>query len=662
MAMALHALPCGAGRDLDRDAISMHSWSAVARAEAQQQEPMVIKACGRSFLLPLGVMTVAGVQSALQAELGMPNQMFEVYNSDGDKISEDAELRRALRAGQTPLSATLSEASIHYLENRREELAQMQWKLVRDQQTQMMAKISALARQLSTVESGCQAEGKNRDKQMIELRSECFDAIEMLRDGMRADCKQLDERIAGVGHVISAERTMREAAQTRAAGDLQSLRDIVEQNQKHASEGANLCCDKMDELRAHVDKLRACREAADEQHRVRIEEAKDRSEEVASRFQQLDAYFGRAFEKAATDVHSAVESHAQTLQRARNELDARQRKSEAQLVLLEERQSSLESRMEESGSWNAGTLERLGQRSERLNQAVELARLEGGKTEQTMTSVLARLADFEQRMKTSSAELSEMVQLELQRRDGELQLMRDAAKTEHRNMISELECRLFTRLERESAAREGNTSAFIRSVHEKLRQSAVPEDASPTKTSTPPHIRGSQCDACSPLPLAPPPPSTGSQSRSSSVKRYRFDLRPNQPTSDIPPMVGNAGASQGMVVVASYPMPGAGGVITSRSSSPVRQHSPRMVRQSSPSSLGARPCSPPRTTSVCTASSSTATAVLQTQQPGLASIARSVSGAQLPVVAMAPALLPQQHCCTSAFRSVVAQTPRNAST
>merc|ERR1719171_3231465 len=83
----------------------------------------------------------------------MEGQLFHFFDVNGNALETDEQVVEAIAKNQTPLCATLTDASIHYIENRREELAQMQWKLVRDQMTGATGKIAALARQVTEMQN-----------------------------------------------------------------------------------------------------------------------------------------------------------------------------------------------------------------------------------------------------------------------------------------------------------------------------------------------------------------------------------------------------------------------------------------------------------------------------------------------------------------------------
>eukprot|EP00931_Biecheleriopsis_adriatica_P029352 TRINITY_DN17439_c0_g1_i3.p1 TRINITY_DN17439_c0_g1~~TRINITY_DN17439_c0_g1_i3.p1 ORF type:complete len:202 (+),score=49.12 TRINITY_DN17439_c0_g1_i3:48-653(+) len=131
-----------------------------------------VKACGRTFALDVrSTSSLLDVQAEVQRTLQMEGQDFQFFDGMGKPLSTDRSLREAIDSGSTPLSASLSDASIHYIENRREELAQMQWKLVREKMHGCMAEVKQGSRQLEEFQSRMQADTAET-KQAMELLKE----------------------------------------------------------------------------------------------------------------------------------------------------------------------------------------------------------------------------------------------------------------------------------------------------------------------------------------------------------------------------------------------------------------------------------------------------------------------------------------------------------
>jgi hypothetical protein len=117
---------------------------------AIRKDTVLVSACGRSVALDVtATPTMMFLQNQLQAHLHMDGQTFQFFDVNGTQICTDNDLRDTIAKDQTPLCATLTDASIHYIENRREELAQMQWKLIRDQVSGSMAKHAEVTRQVA---------------------------------------------------------------------------------------------------------------------------------------------------------------------------------------------------------------------------------------------------------------------------------------------------------------------------------------------------------------------------------------------------------------------------------------------------------------------------------------------------------------------------------
>merc|ERR1719162_2081130 len=112
----------------------------------------------------------------------MEGQNFEIFNCMGSNLVTDGDLQDALSNGHVPLAASLSDSSIHYLENRREELSQMQWKLMRDQLSGVTEKIMQLGRRVGELNESLERQEKETYGSQDRLRHEMTSLVENSKD------------------------------------------------------------------------------------------------------------------------------------------------------------------------------------------------------------------------------------------------------------------------------------------------------------------------------------------------------------------------------------------------------------------------------------------------------------------------------------------------
>merc|ERR550514_1693319 len=93
-----------------------------------------VVACGRLCQIDdRSASSLALAQSCIQAQLGMQGQSLQLRDADGRLLSTDEDFLHALEDFRCPLQACLSDGAIHSMEMKRDEIAQMQWRLVREQ-------------------------------------------------------------------------------------------------------------------------------------------------------------------------------------------------------------------------------------------------------------------------------------------------------------------------------------------------------------------------------------------------------------------------------------------------------------------------------------------------------------------------------------------------
>merc|ERR1719359_185347 len=168
---------------------SITSHAGVTTIVRQQSgDQLLISACGRTCSIDMQHShSIVDLQAALQRTLQMEGQAFHICDINGSLLSTDMQVQDAISQGLTPLCATLPDKSLHHLENRREELAQMQWKLVRDQMTQGNNQVTQLTRQMSELQYQVQALQRESQQALDQCRQEFAKAVEMERSSFKAD-------------------------------------------------------------------------------------------------------------------------------------------------------------------------------------------------------------------------------------------------------------------------------------------------------------------------------------------------------------------------------------------------------------------------------------------------------------------------------------------
>jgi len=452
----------------------------LAKAETKKS---VIHACGRTVLLPDAQITrVNDLQSVLQAELGMQDQIFEIFDLQGKRLILDTDVVEALVDGRTPLTANLCDSSIHFIENRREELAQMQWKLVRDQHNQAQLKLSQMVRQMTTVESKMDNMMRETGMSMDRLRSETQTAIEGCKGEARAESRQLGERIAGVAQHVTAERNMREVSIQQFNKALQGVRDTIDSDRTTVQQGLQLAMSQLSQTREMIELERSAREAFEHRHSQDMQSVNDRMDEMASSLKNVMSEYGRRFEKASQEATEVIESHGRTALKTRSEMDSANAEVMARLNLVEERSATLEQRMLEAQQRQNDTLQRINHKNEKFNMGMEQLKFDGGQQTSNVTSIGTKLQDLETTMKAGEQEAREAHERERRQQQEEMKSAREAVVSEYGRKLELLENKLAARIEREAEARQNTMTVTIENVNAVLKKEGVREIPVPKPT------------------------------------------------------------------------------------------------------------------------------------------------------------------------------------
>eukprot|EP00931_Biecheleriopsis_adriatica_P087167 TRINITY_DN61674_c0_g1_i1.p1 TRINITY_DN61674_c0_g1~~TRINITY_DN61674_c0_g1_i1.p1 ORF type:complete len:563 (-),score=110.17 TRINITY_DN61674_c0_g1_i1:49-1605(-) len=190
---------------------------------------LLIQACGRTCQIePQSAQSVMDVQAALQQALGMHDQEFDLCDKYGARLCTDMSLTDAVARGHVPLQATLSDASVHYIENKREELAQMQWKVLRDKLHLSTVEIQTLQQQVAALMQRLDTQQRESESALEVLRSSIAKEALSQQTETQAKFAQMSERINSVMSLISGETSKREFSHQNLEHRIQDLRSVID--------------------------------------------------------------------------------------------------------------------------------------------------------------------------------------------------------------------------------------------------------------------------------------------------------------------------------------------------------------------------------------------------------------------------------------------------
>mmetsp|Transcript_83171 Transcript_83171/g.137545 ORF Transcript_83171/g.137545 Transcript_83171/m.137545 type:complete len:650 (-) Transcript_83171:60-2009(-) len=410
---------------INQDALPVTSVAVPISTGAQ----LLINACGRTVALEMQcARTILDLQSALQTKLQMEAQTFHFFDVHGATLATDAQVHDAITQGATPLCATLTDASIHFIENRREELAQMQWKLVRDQMTVVNGKMSALARQ-----------GNDTKGQLEQFRQETTNLIERGQKETLWSIETVQKQLDNLSDTLETERGARRQ-------DLAMHMSIIQ------------------DLRGKLDAERVAREELKDQHAFEIRSLVEKADAFQKHVTDMlrDQHMGVA--KTVDGLHKQFQGNVRLLNQLRADVDQTQQETKTHFVEIEEGCSGLETRIADMSKKQSATTERFAERQERIAQLVQTLQNDGKQCQDQVLVAHHRVADLEARLVEMEAMTRELVVQEREGRDDQMRRTQRVLHCEQKRQLSELEEKIADRFERESCERERNVQQIFEEV------------------------------------------------------------------------------------------------------------------------------------------------------------------------------------------------------
>jgi hypothetical protein len=453
---------------------------ALVVTPSAMHDGLIVNACGRSVGIPqgLGTSQLQEVQKALQKELGMQDQNFEVYDLGGTRLITDEDLREAVMSGRTPLAATLSDASIHFIENRREELAQMQWKVMRDQNSQANAKLLHACRQVGSLETELENYKYAQQRELESLRNQLHAVIEDVRDGTKNECRQLSERVAGMGQLVNGEKGMREHAGEQFNKLLQGLRDAVDSDRSAMNQVSSSVAAQLDGMRSRLECESSQRSSLENKVTSELHRMTERCEELSGSIRNAAIEYSNRLERTSLANNESMEVNARNISKVRSDADHGTSELTQRIALLEERCTSLQKQLTEQQLQSATSMESLMARNEKAALSVEQLRFDGSQKEENVSAFTARLQEVEKNIARTELDVISVCERERRLREDEIKSIREAFVAETASAISVLELKMTARFERESSAREGMSEKILEKVASTLKDADCYADAS----------------------------------------------------------------------------------------------------------------------------------------------------------------------------------------
>jgi len=336
----------------------------------------------------------------------------------------------------------------------------MQWKLVRDQMTQGNNQVTQLTRQMSELQYQVQALQRESQQALDQCRQEFAKAVEMERSSFKADIQSVQEGVNGAVLLINGERSKRELSVQGFEKHIHGVCDMLDGERASRRQDLAMHMSVMQELRTTQDSEKSSR----------------------TDLQAMVMDLERKFTSLAETVNASSRDQAENLMRVQNEASVSLSEILGRFGEIEDRSAAIENSLAETTSWATGSLDKLGERHERLSQATETMRLSSQRLEGSIANCIERINEQENLVRQYDGETRDLLARERQIRDDQVRRSSQTFSSEYLKQITEVEKRLTSRLERESAEREKNFQGMIDEVAKIVEDRKLFRDQTITKT------------------------------------------------------------------------------------------------------------------------------------------------------------------------------------
>lgn len=407
--------------------------------------------------------SIERLQEAVQRAVGMESHSFCFWDANGRELPNDYEICDSIDRGSTPIQATLVGHAVHDIELKREELAQMQWKVMRDQFSALSIQLQAVRRQSDAcyeqMKQQRQEHAKTQQILLHEFQGQIEDLTNLVKSCVGMDSLVgLTDRVHAVSQLVSAEANARESAVRGLEFKIEKL--FANQEGERAS--------RVNDVNAVHKALDRVKGSWEDRLDAEVSERKTSVDKVIRDAQQLHEKVGVLAFQQAQDMQHLQQQAAEmqdmattTLRDTRSEVlsltstEAGSLVSELsrRVVDLEENLAAEQNKSSENASCWIERHEHLQEQFDKAFQTIEQCRLQG----RSLTGVSKAVQDKSDHTAEGLLSLGEATReghrRERQARDEQIRSLQRTLLGQQQAALCELEARIAARVEREAAAR-----------------------------------------------------------------------------------------------------------------------------------------------------------------------------------------------------------------
>lgn len=259
---------------------------------------------------------------AIQLQLGGKGADLVFNDNAGKAILTDDELRIAVTTQNVPLRASLCDSNIHTLESKRDELAQMQWRMVRQQFTTLSDSVQGVSVDVQALNEDL---AHHKALTMALPDSICNEVNAQLKKemvGLHKYVTTLVNRIDFLEQGLHQEQTAREMVLEKHKQDFDSMKNMIHSDKEQLMKSLSLVRSSMDDVAQDFQKAEEGRHQLAIKCKSDFTIVQDRYEELKRELNQESQHRGVLYRQMVVDHAATKKDMEEKISVVENEIRA----------------------------------------------------------------------------------------------------------------------------------------------------------------------------------------------------------------------------------------------------------------------------------------------------------------------------------------------------
>lgn len=409
-----------------------------------------VKVCGQeleaSWTLSEGPPSLEALSKLVEQGIGIQQDWIQLYDRNGNKLLTNEEVSRAITDGLTPIYGAISDHSVHNFEQRENEFAHMQWKVMRDQFAVLSLQVAHTQQQLKNLQEDIPAKDAEQVRRIDLLANKMTDGINVVQS-CQSSCTRTEElvdkltdNVQRVMLKIDEETAKRDSIMQEVEFKIERMNSSNQNETNRLTEAFDSCVNLLQEADKQISqdvhalefKIQAARDLANSHH-----------EEAMKIFAEARTLTTRAISDAGSSLLKEAQEDAE---KRVHELANTIAKFETRIVKSECLASDTANR------WLTSNEQLKGQYNSLL-QGIEQCRLQSRVNQASIQEVRDKVELHKETIQKETMVLKDSQECERRDRQEQIKSMQQSFDGILKSTLGELESRLVSRVDREADAR-----------------------------------------------------------------------------------------------------------------------------------------------------------------------------------------------------------------